>query len=444
MTKLRLLALLAFYFSFTSTVLARVDVAPLPPKKNISTALQKTIEAKGNNLSADDLAQVEAAAKRVQQESVQIAKQANQVKTELDLVNQKMRETAKKIQAGEDELARRQQELEVLQNHLQESEKKFNAEHGILVETLAALQTLALRPSEAVLIQPLSPVEVMRSSILLRGSVHALKSRAEIIRKGIEDINNQKTEIAERQQTIEKENKILAKQQDEMESLSKQKSAMYHQLSAQSVEAKQKAQQLAGQAHDLRDLLDKLEKQKALEQQRELQRRQLAEKERLAKQQAADNLRQTNDHSAARAAYEQKDTSSLPKGSVAFSRAKGRLSRPARGPIITAFHQELSKGVVSNGIDIKTSAKAQIIAPYDGTVIFAGPFKNFATLIIIDHGEGYTSLLSGLNETYTEVGQVILAGEPLGVMPNNNNTKLHMEIRKNNHPINPNEWISKN
>ena len=445
MTKLRLLALLAFYFSLTTTVLARVDVAPLPPKKNISTALQKTLEGEANNLSADDLAQVEAAAKRVQQESVRIEKQANEVKNEIETVNKKMREASKKIQAGEDELARQQKEIDALQQHLNESEKKFDAEHDMLVETLAALQTLALRPSEAILIQPLSPVEVMRSSILLRGSVHALKDRAEIIRQSIEDINNQKAEIAKRKQAIEKENELLAQQQDEMERLSKQKSAMYHQLSAQSVETKRKAQQLAGQANDLRDLLDKLEKQKALEKQRELQRRQLAEKERLAKQQAANDLRQTNDHSAARAAYEKQDISDgLPKGSVAFSRAKGRLLRPARGQIITAFHQELSKGVVSNGIDIKTAAKAQIIAPYDGTVIFAGPFKNFANLIIIDHGEGYTSLLSGLNETYTEVGQVILAGEPLGVMPNSSNAKLHMEIRKNNHPINPNEWMSKN
>jgi septal ring factor EnvC (AmiA/AmiB activator) len=104
----------------------------------------------------------------------------------------------------------------------------------------------------------------------------------------------------------------------------------------------------------------------------------------------------------------------------------------------------MSRGVVSNGIDIKTASKAQIIAPYDGTVIFAGPFKNFANLVIIDHGEGYTSLLSGLNETYTEVGQLLLAGEPVGVMPNGSNNKLHMEIRKNNQPLNPADWMSNN
>ena len=86
--------------------------------------------------------------------------------------------------------------MAILQKHLSESEEKFNSENDMLVETLAALQNLALRPSEAVLVQPLSPVEVMRSSILLRGSVHALESRASSIRKSIEDISNQKKQIA--------------------------------------------------------------------------------------------------------------------------------------------------------------------------------------------------------------------------------------------------------
>ena len=151
----------------------------------------------------------------------------------------------------------------------------------------------------------------------------------------------------------------------------------------------------------------------------------MAEKERLAKQRAADDLRQER-----RDAYK-------PQGSTNFASAKGKLSRPARGPIVTSFMQELSKGVKSNGIDIKTASHAQITAPYDGTVIFAGPFKNFANLVIIDHGDGYTSLLSGMGDTDAEVGQTLLAGEPVGTMPTSGNIKLHMEIRKNNHPINP-------
>ena len=102
----------------------------------------------------------------------------------------------------------------------------------------------------------------------------------------------------------------------------------------------------------------------------------------------------------------------------------------------------MSKGVESNGIDIKTASNAQVIAPYDGTVIFSGPFKNFGNLIIIDHGEGYTSLLSGLGENNTEVRQTLLAGEPVGTMPSGAAGKLHMEIRKNNQPLNPTDWMT--
>ncbi len=382
--------------------------------------------ATNTSVSAAEVAKAEAAAKKASQERAELEAKAQKLKTELGSVNQKMIAAAKKIQNGEDEVRKKQEDLEVLQQHLRESEDAFNIDHGILVETLSALQSLALRPSEAILAQPLSPVEVMRSSILLRSSVHALKDRAETIRQSIEDINAQKAEIAKRLKDLETENQQLAQQHEEMKKLSKQKSEMYSQLSSQSKEAKQRAEKLASQASGLRDLLDKLEKQK------ELQRKQLAEKERLAKQRAADDLRQER-HDAYK-----------PQGSTNFAGAKGRLSRPARGPVVTAFKQELSKGVVSNGIDIKTASNAQIIAPYDGTVIFAGPFKNFANLVIIDHGDGYTSLLSGLGDTDAEVGQTLLAGEPVGTMPKDGSMKLHMEIRKNNHPVNPTDWLSTN
>ena len=399
------------FFVFAATLYCSLYAAPMGKK----TA----------SVSAADVAKAEAEAKKASQEKIRLEQQAKKIKDELNSVNQKMIAAAKKIQNGEDEVRQKQEELEKLQEHLNQSEIKFNSEHGMLLETLAALQSLALRPSEAVLAQPLSPVEVMRSSLLLRGSIHSLKERAEIIRQGIEDISNQKEEIAKRLQDLEKENKQLALQQADMKKMSKQKSEMYSKISTQSKEAQQKATALANQAESLRDLLDKLEKQ------RSLQQKQMAEKQRLARERAADKVR-----------ADKGITPNVTAGSVNFAKAKGKLSRPARGPILTKFHQEMSKGVVSNGIDIKTASNAQVIAPYDGTVIFAGPFKNFANLLIIDHGDGYTSLLSGLEETDAKVGQTLLAGEPVGNMPSGNNAKLHMEIRQNNRPLNPTDWLT--
>ncbi len=386
-------------------------------------------------VSASEVAKVEAEAKRVSKEHMEMEQKANKLKEELKNVNQKLIAAAKKIQNGEDEVRKKQEELAVLQKKLSESEEKFNSENDMLIETLAALQNLALRPSEAVLVQPLSPVEVMRSSILLRGSVHSLENRASSIRKSIEDISNQKEQIALRLQDLEKDNKKLAQQQEDMKKLSQQKNEMYGQISSKSEEAKKKADLLASQAHNLRDLLEKLEKQK------EINRRQMAEKARIAREQELKRIHKESH--GLEAIDEMENTYTTATATTDFSKAKGRLTRPARGPIVTAFHSELSKGVYSNGIDIKTAAKAQVIAPYDGNVIYAGPFKNFANLVIIDHGDGYTSLLSGLGETDTEVGQMLLAGEPVGTMPADADSKLHIEIRKNNHPVDPDTWIKK-
>jgi septal ring factor EnvC (AmiA/AmiB activator) len=110
-----------------------------------------------------------------------------------------------------------------------------------------------------------------------------------------------------------------------------------------------------------------------------------------------------------------------------FASAKGRLSRPASGQIITAYGNELSKGVSSKGIVIKTRPNAQIIAPYDGSVIFSGPFKGYGNLIIIDHGKGYVSLLAGMGESDIQTGQMLLAGEPVGIMPDSEAAKFYME-----------------
>ncbi len=113
------------------------------------------------------------------------------------------------------------------------------------------------------------------------------------------------------------------------------------------------------------------------------------------------------------------------------------------GGIVIAYGQETSKGVTSKGISIKTRSQAQVVSPYDGSVIFAGPFRGYGKLIIIEHGEGYMSLLAGMNEIECEVGQMLLAGEPVGQMPDDENSNLYMELRKDNKPIDPEAWIAK-
>ena len=109
---------------------------------------------------------------------------------------------------------------------------------------------------------------------------------------------------------------------------------------------------------------------------------------------------------------------------------------------MTQYGQPLSKGVTSKGLVYKTRPEAQVVSLYDGTVIFSGPFKGYGNIIIVEHGDGYLSLLAGLGTVDCEPGQMVLAGEPVGIMPDDGNAKLYVEIRKDRHPINPAPWIA--
>ena len=114
---------------------------------------------------------------------------------------------------------------------------------------------------------------------------------------------------------------------------------------------------------------------------------------------------------------------------------------PARGVITTRYGEQKVKGVSSKGLTVSTRAKAQVISPFDGAVVFAGPFRGYGDMIIVEHGDGYLSLLAGLGSIDVEPGQMLLAGEPVGQMPEETNSELYIEIRKDNHPINPAAWF---
>ena len=135
----------------------------------------------------------------------------------------------------------------------------------------------------------------------------------------------------------------------------------------------------------------------------------------------------------------QKSASSF--GTGAFARARGSLALPAQGRITQNFgdttgaSQSHAKGMV-----IATRPGAQVVAPFDGTVLFAGPFQNYGQLIIMDHGDNYLTVLSGMDTITTMVGSQLLTGEPIGRM-GMDYTKLYIEIRQNAQAVNPRPWF---
>ena len=387
-------------------------------------------------VSSSDLEKME---QKVQQQSMEHKKlqaQATQINLELTAVSREMVKAAKKIQNNEEKLSQMERQLEKLKTDLAEAEAGFTKEDDNLIKTLAALQNLALKPTEALLVQPLTPVEIIRSAMLLRETVPYLEENAERIRKELETIAKKKDLVEKQFAQISKQKKILEQEHERMKTLVQKKSKMRNMVEIKSEKAKKNVEKLAAQANDLRDLLNKLEKQR-LEKQRQEEKRRLAEK----KAEEERKLAEKNRAETKTADLIKSHPPVITGMSTGFRQAKGTLPMPARGKVITAYGEQVVKGVSAKGITIRTRNSAQVIAPFDGSVIFSGPFRGYGNLIIIEHGDGYLSLLAGLESMDVDVGQMLLAGEPVGQMPEDGDAKLYMEIRKDNQPIDPLAWI---
>ena len=136
------------------------------------------------------------------------------------------------------------------------------------------------------------------------------------------------------------------------------------------------------------------------------------------------------------------------KPAMPFHLAKGQLPLPAQGRQIMAFGEKNQFGRLSRGVVIETRYSATIISPSDGWVVYAGEFRSYGQVLIINAGGGYHILLANLARTDVEVGRFVLAGEPVGAMSSNVVGKtqdtapvLYVEFRnKEGQSIDPTPW----
>ncbi|MBR1648990.1 MAG: peptidoglycan DD-metalloendopeptidase family protein [Alphaproteobacteria bacterium] len=355
-----------------------------------------------------------------------------------------MVQRAKQIQNIEDKTSDMEKQLLKLQEELKAAEESFASEDENLIKTLYALQNLALKPTESLFVLPLTPVEIIRSAMLLRETVPFLDEQAAIIRAKLEGITEKKQKIEKQISQIAAGKEKLKKEHEQMRKMMAQKSEMQKKLQTQTKETQQKIKQLADQAKDIKELLDKLERERAamakmekIRREKERREREELEAYRKEREQESQKVRETSSDDLIKSKPE-----FIKEVGKSFAKARGKLSKPARGPVVVTYGEETSKGVTSKGISIKTRSQAQVISPYDGAVIFAGPFRGYGKLIIVEHGEGYMSLLAGLENIDCEVGQMLLAGEPVGQMPDSEDAHLYVELRKNNKPIDPQAWLA--
>jgi septal ring factor EnvC (AmiA/AmiB activator) len=134
-----------------------------------------------------------------------------------------------------------------------------------------------------------------------------------------------------------------------------------------------------------------------------------------------------------------------------FAAAKGKLSWPTPGQILSAFgrqeHPRYHTFTFNKGIDIGAPVGQEIKAVFEGIILFADWFRGYGKMAIIDHGQGFYSLYAHASELLVNVGDKVALRQVIGRVGDSGSpegTRLHFEIRQNGKPENPIQWLVPN
>jgi septal ring factor EnvC (AmiA/AmiB activator) len=314
---------------------------------------------------------------------------------------------------------------------------------------------IALQPPEALLVAPTAPIDTVRGALLLRVAVANIERRAKALRADLDDLARLRRQIAAQMRALAPKLVALESERARLARLVARKRALRSVVFSEQRAAQRRAERLAADAKDLVELIDRLER--AAREKAEREARELVERkarELVEREAAARRLAETRRRADEKAARQQAELSrppapmrlQKPANVRSFPSAPGAASlvMPARGRVVMRFGQETEEGGVSSGVTIATRRAAQVVAPYDGQVAYAGIFRGYGQILIIEHGGRYHTLLAGLDRLGAVVGQWVLAGEPVGTMgrPEDRNPELYLELRRTGQPINPLPWLA--
>jgi len=138
------------------------------------------------------------------------------------------------------------------------------------------------------------------------------------------------------------------------------------------------------------------------------------------------------------------DANAPTKRGQTFASARGLLPYPTDGPLVGRFGADAGGGLTNKGITLAGSAGSSVVAPHDGHIAYAGSFRGYGRVLIIDHDDGYHSLLAGLEDSDGTVGQWVLAGERIGTVAANADADpvLYVECWHDGEPMDPVPWLA--
>jgi septal ring factor EnvC (AmiA/AmiB activator) len=398
--------------------------------------------------SPDQLKTVETDLRAAEDRRRALEAEMEAIRTDRARLNAALIETSAKMRETENRMADIENKLDVASGSEEAIRRSLASRRDVLATVLAALQRMGRRPPPAVLASPEDALQAVRASIMLGAVLPEIRGEAQALAADLNDLVILRQSIAVEKDKLAAEALAFSRDGERLAGLVDARQGALKDAEQKLAEQRRRSAELARQATDLKELIARSEAE-------------------LASAKGAADAARASDEAQRKAAEAaqlrgQPRVAALPFNDparltpkIAFADARGLLPLPVAGRVIKSFGAPDGIGGAEKGLSLATRPSAPVAAPSDGWVAFSGPYRTYGQLLIINAGGGYYVVLAGMERISVDVGQFVLAGEPVATMGDGSiktasalalgaaQPILYVEFRKDGAAIDPGPWWAK-
>ncbi len=355
-------------------------------------------------LKPQTLQEVESQISAEQQRSTNLEKQKQHIEKQVKKIQTELVIVAKKIQKNENEIIRLENRLKLHEAEKNDLNDKIASSKKNIVQLILVIEKLEKIPFIALAAQPGAALETAQNALILANLGKSLKIRSSNLKKNTERVQTIITNLQHDKKTLQKTKQAFKNDQSILKRQAKLKKTLLARSQKDIKLQKIKIKKIVSKANTLKDLIKSVKTQP----------------------QQKNSL--------------EKIKSILPK----FKSAK--MGMPVAGNISVRYGKRDHLNAISKGLWISSRDQALVTSPYDGEIKFIGEFKSYGNIIIIEHKNGYHSLIAGLDNISINIGDNVITGEPIGHLEKSKTptkaAQLYFELRKSGKAIDPEEKLS--
>lgn len=428
-------------WTWAGAALALAMLAPVP-----ATGQNPEPAAPQQGPSAEDLRGLESEIAKAVDEQRRLNTEIETAAADTQKLRLSLVDVAKRLRTAEERAARAEARLNEIETQEAMIRRSLQGREKVTAEVLAAMQRIGRKPPPALLVQPDDALSAMRAAVLLGAVVPEMRDEARVLITDLKKLSALAEENRVQAVSLRSERDAADSERSRLSGLidQRQKQVMTSRDQLEKERARMAA--LSRDAKSLRELIAK------------------GEAEAIGNARAIEIARR-----APPPVKEGREVASLGSGTrlgprVPFAQRRGQLAWPVSGEVSKRFGARDTLGSVERGVTFAANAGAVVTAPADGWVHFAAPFRGYGHLLIINAGNGYHVVLAGMERLSVDIGQFVLAGEPLGFMPAKAGVSLpagtspggsavsggnalggvrpplYVEFRKDGSPVDPSPW----